>query len=552
MSGVQDLSGTVLKGYHLGDCLGWTSHTAVYRAARGGALWAVKVIDSELEPDGSLAARLRRDAGLLSDAGQPNILPVKDAGRSGKLTFAVTPLIHAQTLQEMMSRGGLGTDQAWEVMARLADALDSVRAYGLAFRTLKPAHVLVAESNVYLAEFGVTSTRVGQLALASPAYDLAAPQYLSPEQIEGREPDWRSDIYALAVLVFEMLTSTSLRAPGLPRDTLRVTLGGRVPSACERDPRLPRDVDRVLGRAMDADPVKRHGSAWELLDDLVGLPDQARRRAPPAADTAASDVHTTRPVDTPAFTPTVTVQSPPVSSADLAAVSKAPTREDSLVGMLKRMHTPVFEAREDVLLNSYFAALVRYGAEACGASWPQVLTMAGLQSYLEQEPPDDAGRVAPVTAPSRLADGIDAVFGVGAPEVLRHWGRITATFWIKKAQQLHDGDVTYLKPLRLMSPAHVKVEDTLYVFTRNLDRIRGEQLAAWKRVDKGQFWLVLYDNLMALGRRRPAKSCHFWTASLEAALRWGGLANDWVVEEAECGCVTGTYDCVFTIQQTRA
>ncbi|HKA10523.1 MAG TPA: serine/threonine-protein kinase [Candidatus Dormibacteraeota bacterium] len=278
-SGVQDLSGTVIKGYHLGDCLGWTSHTAVYRAARGGALWAIKVIDSLLEPDGSLAARLRRDAGLLSGAGQRNILPVKEAGRSGKLTFVVTPLIHAQTLQEMMSRGRLGTDQAWEVMARLADALDGVRAHGLVFRTLKPAHVLVAESNVYLAEFGVTSNRVGRLALTSPTYDLAAPQYLSPEQIEGREPDWRTDIYALAVLAFEILTNTSLRAPGLPRDTLRVTLGGRVPSACERDPSLPRDVDRVLGRAMDPDPGKRHSSAWELLDELVGAPEGRRMNA---------------------------------------------------------------------------------------------------------------------------------------------------------------------------------------------------------------------------------------------------------------------------------
>src|SRR5262249_1451624 len=65
----------------------------------------------------------------------------------------------------------------------------------------------------------------------------------------------------------------------LPRDTLRVTLGGRVPSACERDPSLPRDVDRVLGRAMDPDPGKRHSSAWELLDELVGAPEGRRMNA---------------------------------------------------------------------------------------------------------------------------------------------------------------------------------------------------------------------------------------------------------------------------------
>lgn len=561
MSGVQDLSGTVLKGYHLGDCLGWTSHTAVYRAARAGALWAVKVIDSQLEPDGSLAARLRRDASRLSGVGQPNILPVQDAGRSGKLTFAVSPLIHAPTMHEIMSGGRLGTDQAWQIMTRLADALDSARTHGLVFRGLKPAHILVAENNIYLAEFGLASNRVGRLALSSSAYDLSSPQYLSPEQIEGLEPDWRSDIYALAVLVFEILTNTSLRTPGLPSETLRATLSGPVPSACERERSLPHSVDRVLGRAMDRDPEKRHGSAWELLEALVG-PDEATAAARPPAmtTTSAGEVQTAASWDASAGAPLVPdgplnalPDSPAGASSEDAppAVSKAPTRDDSMVGLLKRMHTPVFEARQDVLLNSYFAALVRYAEEACGRSWAEVLTIAGLQSYPEHEPPDDGNRTAPVEAPSRLADAIEKVFGVGAPDVLRHWGRLTTAFWIKKTQQLQEGDVTYLKPLRLMSPAHMKVEDTLHVFTRNLDWIRGEQLTAWKRVDKTQFWLVLYDNLTALGRRRPEKSCYFWTAALEAALQWGGLANDWVVEEAECGCVTGTYNCVFTIQQTR-
>src|SRR5215470_2727620 len=312
MSGVQDLSGTVLKGYHLGDCLGWTTHTAVYRAVRGGALWAVKVIDSQLEPDGSLAARLRREAGLLADARQPNILPVHDAGRSGRLTFAVAPLVHAPTLQEMMSDRRLGTDQAWEIMTRLADALDGVHAQGLIFRAFKPAHVLVSESALYLAEFGLASNRVGRLALSSPAYDLSSPQYLSPEQVEGTEPDWRTDIYALAVLAFEILTNTSLRAPGLPSETLRATLRGSVPSACERQPSLPRGVDRVLARAMDADPAKRHGSAWELLDELVGLPDDARSTAlqAPAAGAAAVDIQPATRWDPPAATPVLAETSP--------------------------------------------------------------------------------------------------------------------------------------------------------------------------------------------------------------------------------------------------
>ena len=141
------------------------------------------------------------------------------------------------------------------------------------------------------------------------------------------------------------------------------------------------------------------------------------------------------------------------------------------------------------------------------------------------------------------------VFGAGAPEVLRQWGRLTSEFWVVKTQQLQEGSVTYLKPLRIMASADQKVEDVLYITARNLDRIRGERLTAWKQIDKNQFWIAQYDNLMVLGRRRMASSCYFWTAALESALRWGGVANEWVVDEAECGSVTGTFDCIFTIKR---
>ncbi|HEY7201768.1 MAG TPA: hypothetical protein VIC57_16215, partial [Candidatus Dormibacteraeota bacterium] len=77
----------------------------------------------------------------------------------------------------------------------------------------------------------------------------------------------------------------------------------------------------------------------------------------------------------------------------------------------------------------------------------------------------------------------------------------------------------------------------------------GEPLHAWKQIDKRQFWIVHYANLFALGRRKHAKSCHFWVAAFESALRWGGLANDWAVEETECGCATGTFCCVFTVDR---
>jgi hypothetical protein len=100
-----------------------------------------------------------------------------------------------------------------------------------------------------------------------------------------------------------------------------------------------------------------------------------------------------------------------------------------------------------------------------------------------------------------------------------------------------------------LGSATQRVESTLDALTQSLDRIRGEHLHAWRQMDRSQFWLVHCDNLMVVGRRKAVKSCHFWTAAAESTLRWAGLANQWVVDEVECGTVTGTFDCVFSIRR---
>jgi serine/threonine-protein kinase len=535
MSVVQELSGTTLKGYQLEACLGWSSHTAVYSAWRGGSSWAVKILDGDLAPDHALVDRIRREADVLADVGNPSILPIHDSGRTGSLTYAVSPLVRARTLHDLMRSGQLSSEQAWTILDHLAVALDCAHRRGLVCRQLKPGHVLVDEGRVYLAEFGIASDRVGRLAMAAPTYHVTAPQYLAPEQVEGRDPDYRADIYALAVLVFEILTGTELQGARSPLEAMRATLDGSPPSATERQPELPSGLDLVLGRALARDPQLRHRSAAELLEQLVTLPEEQGRVLAPAARLVSG-----------AAQPVAVV--PPVAPPAPLAPQKVPTPESSMVAVLRRMEVPVLRGSQDVILNSYFAELVRHARQACGADWPEVAVAAGLEAYVEADPRDDALRTAPVASVSRLMDAVDTVFDMGTVEVLRQWGRLTTDSWMRRMQERRDGDLTYVRPIRLWTSSGKKVEDVLRVFTGNLDRIRGERLTAWKKVDKRQFWVVQYDNLGAVGRRRAGKSCHLWTAALEQALRWGGAANSWVVDEAECGCVTGTYDCVFTIQ----
>jgi hypothetical protein len=278
---------------------------------------------------------------------------------------------------------------------------------------------------------------------------------------------------------------------------------------------------------MAKDPDDRPRSASELLEQIVTLPDeQGPRPSRPAALAPA-----------------------PGPAAVAMSVPKAPIADESMITVLRRMGVPVYEARRARLLTAYWVMLMRHAKEAAGPRWPEVLAASGLQDLPEEVPPHDGGRDVPVEDASRLAGAFEVVYGLEALDVQRVWGRQATEVWIKKNQQLQEGDVTYLMPIRMRAKPEQKVEDVLYIFSRGLDRIRGERLTAWKRIDKTQFWLVHYDNLMAVGRRRPARSCYFWTAAVEAALRWGGLANDWAVEEAECGCVTGTYNCVFKIQR---
>jgi len=93
-----------------------------------------------------------------------------------------------------------------------------------------------------------------------------------------------------------------------------------------------------------------------------------------------------------------------------------------------------------------------------------------------------------------------------------------------------------------------KLASVVKNFSEAMDNVRGEHTHAWLQVDERQFWLVHFSNMFALGRIKTVKSCHVWTSAIETILRWAGLANDWYVEEVECGSVSGTFDCAFAIR----
>jgi serine/threonine-protein kinase len=500
MGRVSGLGGTSIAGYRLWDCLGHGSCTAVYRASTGDAQCAVKLVDGQFGETGALMARLGRERTILDQIGHHGILPIRDTVRVETVTAVAMPLKPAASLRDLMARGPLDLELAWSVLTQVAESLHLAHERGLAYRVLKPANILVDhDGRVYLAEFGVTGQHIGQLALATPAFQLAAPQYLAPEQIQERDLDFRTDVYALGVLAFELATGTPLHGTASPADIIRATLHHPGPSASGRNPNLPREVDAVFARALAKDPESRHRSVWDLLEELVDPPPLVSPGAAPASFPIAADV---------TFAP--------LPELDLGSVD----------GLL------------DDIPDAYFAACVRFARQVAAERWPHVVRLAELEKYLAHDPPEQGQRVPDVPALSRLADAFDVVHGTDSPGQLARWGGLVSLHWLRSIQE---------KPPWMAGPPTGRLVDLLSVYVEALDRIRGDELHAFKQVNKQLFRVVHMQNLTAVGRRRDVEACHFWKGAYEAALEWAGLANDWLVAEVECGCVTGTYDCVFTM-----
>ena len=144
--------------------------------------------------------------------------------------------------------------------------------------------------------------------------------------------------------------------------------------------------------------------------------------------------------------------------------------------------------------------------------------------------------------PQVILEAFETIYGAEAEDMLRAWGRRATERWLAEGRHGMGG------PRWLVPGRQRKLQGIVKSFSEAMDNVRGEHTHAWLQVDEFQFWLVNFSNIFALGRIKTVKSCHVWVATIEAILRWAGLANDWYVEEVECGCVTGTFDCVFAIR----
>lgn len=263
---------------------------------------AVKVLLSHLATDDVVRERFRREAVTAARLAHPNVVATYDTGLDGTTAYIVMELVRGQTLRHLLAaRGALSVPVAIAIADQIADALAQAHRAGLVHRDIKPANVLLAEEDGTLPRIKVTDFGIAKAAervgadLTSTGMVLGTPKYLSPEQVEGREPDARADLYSLGVVLFEMLTARPPFVGPTEMATALSHLRDDVPLASSFRPGLPPAIDDVVATLLAKDPAWRYPSANDLrralaavnprgavFDGLADLRTPAAPRRPPA------------------------------------------------------------------------------------------------------------------------------------------------------------------------------------------------------------------------------------------------------------------------------
>jgi serine/threonine-protein kinase len=258
---------------------------------------AVKVLLAHLAGDATLQERFRREAVMAARLVHPGIVAVFDAGieplngevqgwsrsrlpraEQGSTAFMVMELVQGETLRDLIARAApLPIGLAVAITAQVASALGYAHSQGLVHRDVKPANVLLSEEGPNLRRVKVTDFGIAK-AVAAAGADLTAsgtimgtPKYLSPEQVEGLEPDARADLYSLGVVLFEMLAGKPPFIKANDVATALARLHEPVPRLDELRAEIPVGLAELVSRMLARDPARRVPSALELNRALAAL-----------------------------------------------------------------------------------------------------------------------------------------------------------------------------------------------------------------------------------------------------------------------------------------
>jgi hypothetical protein len=267
--------------YEIAASLGAGGMGAVYRATdtRLGRAVAIKVLNAARGATAAEIERFQREARAIARLSHPNICTLHDVGHWENVPFLVMELVEGTTLAERLERGPVPLDEALAAGAQIARALDAAHGSGVVHRDLKPGNVMLTPNGVKLLDFGLAKLRDGEygdavdvstksLRLTHEGTVLGTLPYMAPEQVEGREADARADIFALGVVLYEMISGGAPFNGDSRASLAAAILTYQPPALTSRAGSIPATVDRVVQKCLAKNPEQRWQSARDVAQAL--------------------------------------------------------------------------------------------------------------------------------------------------------------------------------------------------------------------------------------------------------------------------------------------
>jgi serine/threonine-protein kinase len=297
---------------------------------------AIKVLPEVFLHDPQFRARFAREAKTIASLEHPAIVPVYDFGDSGNQPYIVMRYMSGGTLSDRLKQGAFTLEETARLIGRLAPALDAAHARGIIHRDIKPGNILFDQyGNAFLSDFGIAHLGVEGVATMTGGAALGTPAYMSPEQITGdKKIDGRSDIYAMGVLVYQLLTGNMPYSADTSAQVMMMHVLQPVPQILLSRPDLPIGCDGIITRAMAKDPEDRFSTVGELAE-AIELTAQYNQSSPGmAAMYATGQVNAQSPLVQPTIKSTATAGTAPVSPGIPVAESKARVSKGTMVAAI--------------------------------------------------------------------------------------------------------------------------------------------------------------------------------------------------------------------------